>query len=347
MTINDHYFPRKVHGDPGSDGSGFGANASAPRCDSVMLIGFGGPTAPGAVRSFLDRVLQGRPVPRERYEEVVHHYELLGGRSPYNDLTTRQAVALRDGLRRDGIDLPVVVGMRNTPPLIDDALRELAANGARRTWGFILAAHRCEASWDRYQSDISEAQKRVGATAPEFEYASVWHSDPRFIDAVADRVRDAVERLALRDRECAELIFTAHSVPLAMAVRAPYVDQIRESAAMVAAAVGTSNWRIAYQSRSGSPREPWLEPDVNEVIRELGEAGGPAAVIVPIGFLCDHVEVLYDLDIEAAQIAREVGLTMVRAATVSDHPQFIEMIRSLARARLLHSPVAPPELRLR
>jgi ferrochelatase len=305
------------------------------RCDSVMLIGFGGPTAPLEVRPFLDCVLQGRPLPRERYEEVVHHYELLGGRSPYNDLTMRQARALREALRRDGFDVPVVVGMRNAPPFFDDALRELAAKGARRAFGFVLAAHRCEASWDRYQSDLNAARERIGASAPQIEYAQEWHNHPQFVSAAADRVRDALARLPSANRERAELIFTAHSIPIVMAARAPYVEQIRESAAMVAAAIGTSNWRIAYQSRSGSPRDPWLKPDIKDVIRGLG---GRAAAIVPIGFLCDHIEVLYDLDIEAAQVAREAGVTMVRTATVSDHPQFIQMMAALVRTRLVRPP---------
>jgi ferrochelatase len=305
------------------------------RCDSVMLIGFGGPTAPNEVRPFLDRVLQGRPVLRERYEDVVHHYELLGGRSPYNDLTMRQAATLREALRRDGFNVPVVIGMRNTPPLFDDALRELARKHARHAFGFVLAAHRCEASWDRYQSDLDAARERVGTSAPQIEFAPMWHNHPQFVNAAADRVRDAIARLAPSDRESAELIFTAHSISIVMAARAPYVEQIRESAAMVAAAVGASNWRIAYQSRSGSPRDPWLEPDIKDVVRGLG---GRAAVIVPIGFLCDHVEVLYDLDIEAVQVAREAGVTMVRAATVSDHPQFIQMMAALARARLVRPP---------
>jgi protoporphyrin/coproporphyrin ferrochelatase len=304
-----------------------------------MLIGFGGPTAPSEVRPFLDRVLQGRPVPRERYEEVVHHYELLGGRSPYNDLTMRQAHALRAALRRDEFDVPVVVGMRNAPPFIDNALRELAAKGARRAFGFVLAAHRCEASWDRYQNDINAARERISASLPQIEYAPRWHNHPLFIGAAADGVRDAIARLARSDRESAELIFTAHSIPVAMAARAPYVEQIRESTSMVAAAVGASNWRIAYQSRSGNPRDSWLEPDIKDVIRGLG---GRAVVIVPIGFLCDHVEVLYDLDIEAAQFARETGVTMMRAATVSDHPQFIEMMAALACARLVRVPTSTP-----
>jgi protoporphyrin/coproporphyrin ferrochelatase len=332
------------HGDLANsrrDGINLASNDRTPRCDSVMLIGFGGPTAPSEVRPFLDRVLQGRPVRRERYEEVVHHYELLGGRSPYNDLTMRQAVALREALRRDGFDVPVVVGMRNAPPFFDDALRELAAQGARRAFGFVLAAHRCEASWERYQSDLEAARERTGASAPQIEYAPQWHTHPRFVSAAADRVRDAIARLPAADRDRAELIFTAHSIPVAMAARAPYVEQIRESASLVAAAVGASTWRVAYQSRSGSPRDPWLEPDINDVIRELG---GGAAVIVPIGFLCDHVEVLYDLDIEAAQVAREAGVTMMRAATVSDHPQFIEMIAALARECLRRAPNSTPLL---
>jgi ferrochelatase len=311
--------------------------AGDPRCDAVMIVGFGGPTSSKEIRPFLDRVLQARPVSRERYEEIVHHYELLGGRSPYNDLTMRQAAALRERLRHDGIDVPVVIAMRNTAPFMDDALRELSALRVRRAFGFVLAAHRCEDSWKRYQSELKAAQERVGPAAPEVEYPGPWHNHPLFIAAAADRVRDALARLSTQDRERAELIFTAHSIPLAMAVRAPYVDQLKESAAMVAAAVGKSNWRIAYQSRSGSPLEPWLEPAINEALRGVG---GHVAVLVPIGFLCDHVEVLYDLDIEAAQIARAAGVTMVRSATVSDHPRFVEMMATFARAHLRQSPSA-------
>jgi ferrochelatase len=246
----------------------------------------------------------------------------------------RQAAALRERLRNDGIEVPVVVAMRNTAPFMDDALRELSALGVRRAFGFILAAHRCEASWERYQSDLDVARERVGDAAPEIDYPASWHSHPLFIAAAADRVRAAIALLPEPDREDAELIFTAHSIPLAMAARAPYVDQLKESAARVAAAVGKSNWQIAYQSRSGSPRDPWLEPDVNEVLRGLG---GHVVVIVPIGFLCDHVEVLYDLDIEAAQIASAAGVKMERAATVSDHPSFIELMATLARPDLIQS----------
>jgi protoporphyrin/coproporphyrin ferrochelatase len=300
------------------------ANAN---CDGVLLIGFGGPRASEEIRPFLDRVLKGRPLPPERYEQVVHHYEFMGGRSPYNDITMRQAAALSDMLRGAGCEVPVRVGMRNSPPYIEDALRELGAHGVRRAIGFILAGYRSEASWDRYQDNVAEARNRIGAAAPIVDYPAPWHGHPLFIEAVADRVRTAMARLG-ETAATAELIFTAHSIPLAMAADAPYVDQLNQSARLAVSALGCERWSLAFQSRSGSPREPWLEPDVGAALRQLA---GRAAVVMPLGFLCDHVEVLYDLDVEAAAIARACGVRMERAATVGDHPRFIEMIASIVR----------------
>jgi ferrochelatase len=299
------------------------------QCNGVLIIGFGGPTSSAEIRPFLDRVLKGRPVPPERYEEVVRHYERLGGRSPYNEITMGQAGALRELLYRQGVAVPVAVGFRNAPPYLDDALGELTQRGVRRALGFILAAYRCEASWDRYQSDVEDARRRLDA--PEVEYPAPWHDDPRFVEAIADRVRAAMARLAPDEREDAELVFTAHSIPAAMAELAPYVRQLRESAAMIADAIAHPRWQLAFQSRSGSPRERWLEPDIADALRTLS---GRAAVVMPLGFLCDHVEVLYDLDVEAARIAHEAGVRMERAATVGDHPHFIEMMASLARKHL-------------
>jgi len=299
----------------------FNAGAGA-----VMLIGFGGPNSADEIRPFLDRVLKGRPVPRERYEDVVHHYELIGGRSPYNELTTRQAAALRERLKRDGHDVPVMVGMRNAAPSFEDALRESMRMRVRRVAGFVLAAYRCEASWDRYIEEVEEVRERIGKGAPEVIYPRNWHDDRRYIAAVADRVREAFERLTPRERERAELLFTAHSIPVAMAANAPYVAQLEESSRLVAEAVAIKRWRVAYQSRSGSPREPWLGPAIGEVLRGIG---GPA-VVMPIGFLCDHVEVLYDLDIEARAIADAARVRMERAATVGDHPAFIALMAGLA-----------------
>ncbi len=305
--------------------------AAKTKCDAVLMIGFGGPTRPGEVRPFLDNVLRGRPIPRERYEEVVHHYDLLGGRSPYNDLTMRQAAALRIELEKKGARVPVAVGMRNWKPYIVDAMRALADSGARRVLGFIMAAHRSEASFERYQATVNDARAQLGEAAPEVVYPQPWHDHPLFIAAVASRAREALSRFEFPDRNRARLIFTAHSIPLAMAQAGPYVEQLTQSARMVAAELGIDTWQFAYQSRSGSPRDAWLEPDIKETMRSLD---AKAAIIVPIGFLCDHVEVLYDLDVEAAQIARDAGIRMERAPTVGDHPLFIEMMASIVAAHL-------------
>jgi protoporphyrin/coproporphyrin ferrochelatase len=292
-----------------------------------MLIGFGGPTAAAEVRPFLDRVLAGRPVPRERYEQVVRHYEELGGRSPYNEMTMRLATALQDKLRRMRMDAPVFAAFRNMPPFFEDTLRELRRRGISHALGFVLAAHRSEVSWDRYLDEIKSARERLGSDAPDIEYPPPWHDDPAFVEAVADCARAALQRLDID----AQLILTAHSIPMSMAGRTAYVEQLNESARLIAQLLGRTSWTLAFQSRSGSRREPWLEPDVKDVLRGLS---GAHVALVPFGFLCDHVEVLYDLDIEAAQVAREAGVTMVRAATVGQHPRFIEMIGQIAGRHL-------------
>jgi protoporphyrin/coproporphyrin ferrochelatase len=299
--------------------------------DAVLLIGFGGPKRREEIRPFLDNVLRGRPVPQERYEEVVHHYEVMGGRSPYNEHTMRQADALRARLRRDGIDIPVAVGMRNWDPYIIETMRGLAANRAQRILGFILAAHRCEASWERYQTAIDDARAKIGSDAPHVEYPQPWQTHPKFIEAVAERISEAFARLDQSEAKRTELIFTAHSIPVLMANASGYADQIRQSAAAVASRLGRDSYTLAFQSRSGAPRDPWLEPDISQVVRKLD---GRPALVMPIGFLCDHVEVLYDLDVEAAKTARACGVKMVRAGTVADHPAFIDMIASVVRQHM-------------
>ncbi len=247
----------------------------------------------------------------------------------------RQAAALRAELAREGAAIPVFVGMRNWDPYLADTMRAMAARGVRRAFGFIMAAYRSEASWERYQEDVREAREQAGATAPEFDYVGPWHDHPLFIRAVAARVSEAIERLNPAERPRAHLVFTAHSIPVAMAAASGYVDQLTDSARLVADALedkfGRKSWMIAFQSRSGNPREPWLEPDIGDAIRKLGPR---QAVVVPIGFLCDHVEVLYDLDVEVARIAREAGVRFERAPTVGDHPLFIQMMASVIRQYL-------------
>lgn len=305
------------------------------RYGAVVLIGFGGPASPAEIRPFLDRVTAGRPILRARYEEVVDHYEAIGGRSPFNEITERQAAALRGRLISAGIQIPVVLGMRNAPPWLEDTLRKLGQRGVRRALGFVLAAHRCEASWDRYLRGVDEARERIGGCAPVVGYTGEWHAHPLFIEAAADRVAGALARLEPGARDGAQLIFTAHSIPAAMAAASPYLEQLRESARLIAERLGRQAWTIAFQSRSGSPRDSWLEPGVCDVLRGLKQQ---AAVVAPIGFICDHVEVLYDLDVEAARVAREAGVTMERAATVGEHPRFIEMMAALIRERMSARP---------
>jgi ferrochelatase len=298
-----------------------------PSYDAVMLIGFGGPTAPAEIRPFLNNVLRGRPLSAARFEAVVHHYETIGGRSPYNDLTSAQAHAVAEMLARSGVALPVVVGMRNWSPYIQDALEQQKRAGARRILGFIMSAFQCEASWERYQKDVEQARSCVEG-APAIDYAPPWHDHPKFIKAIADRLEAALASLSDRERNSAELVFTAHSIPVAMAEKAPYVAQFSETARQVASAAGFDRWTLCYQSRSGAPCDLWLEPDIGEVIRDRP---GKVLVIVPAGFLCDHVEVLYDLDIEAAAVARAHQTRLVRARTVGDHPEFIAMMASVIR----------------
>ena len=259
---------------------------------------------------------------------MAHHYELIGGRSPFNELTRGQADALRRRLARDGAAIPVYVGLRNSRPFLDETLVELAADGRRRVLGIILSAFRTEASWGRYISGVEAAREAVAGRAPVVDYAETWSHRPLFIQAMAERVAATVERMPRASRD-APLVFTAHSIPRSMAEDSPYADQFRNASQRVAERLGRSNWSLAYQSRSGNPRDPWLEPDVNERIEQLAGAGENAVIVVPVGFVSDHVEVLYDLDVEARQRARGLGMHFYRAPAVNDHPLFIQMLADL------------------
>jgi len=299
--------------------------------DSVLLIAFGGPEKPEDIRPFLEIVTAGRGIPPERLEEVAHHYEVIGGRSPLNELTFLQASALRRLLARQGIAHPVYVGMRNWHPFFHETLAEMKAQGHRRALGIILSAFQTEASWQRYMVDVAVAFRKVGAGVPEVVYAPPWSDHERFIEAVADRVAEALGRVPPEQRATTPLIFTAHSVPTAMADGSPYVQQFWASSHAVAGRLRHPRWSVAYQSRSGPPGDPWLEPEVGDVLRGLAQVGVRDVVVAPIGFVCDHVEVLYDLDVEARQVAEGRGMRFHRAAAVNDHPAFIEMLADLVK----------------
>ena len=290
--------------------------------DAVLLLAFGGPTRPDEIRPFLDNVTRGRRIPPERLESVVHHYERIGGRSPMNELTFRQADALRRALPA----LPVYVGMRNWSPYVADTVAEMTMAGVRRAVGVILSPHANEASRERYYELVAEARATAGPRAPEVVYPPTWHTHPKFVEAIADELRRALGAVPADRRTDARVLFTAHSVPVATASTSPYEREFLETARAVAAAAGVAQWQLVYQSRSGNPRDPWLEPDVNDALRAAAAAGVREVVVAPIGFVCDHVEVLYDLDVEARATARTLGLGFRRASTVNDHPLFIRML---------------------
>jgi ferrochelatase len=293
---------------------------------AVLLIAFGGPTSPEEIRPFLSRVTKGSRIPPERLESVVHHYEAVGGKSPLNEITFRQAEALQQVLNESGHALPVYVGMRNSQPFFRDTLKKMFDDGIRSSLGFILSSHQSEASWERYQDNVAAARAEIGEQAPSVDYCAGWHNHPRLIQFWTENIEASFAKLASEQRQSTPLIFTAHSLPVAMAARSPYVQQLEETARLIAGELDHDRWSLAYQSRSGGPSDPWLEPDIGAAIRKVASEGLNEVVVAPIGFVCDHVEVLYDLDIEASKLAEDLNVRFIRASCPNDHPTFVQMI---------------------
>ena len=304
--------------------------------DAVLMISFGGPQGLNDIRPFLQNVVRGRRISPDRLEEVAHHYELFGGVSPLTALTFRQAEGLRARLEAAGRPLPVHVGMRNWHPFLEETLAEMSRAGVRRAVGLIAAAHRSYSSCLQYRENVDAARaslRQQGLRDVEVTYVADWHTHDGFVDANVSRITEAFDRLPATLRDRAELIFTAHSIPVSMSDRYPYRHQFEETARLVAARVNAAreptawvDYATVYQSRSGRPEDPWLGPDVCEYLRGMPGRRVGAAVISPIGFLIDHIEVLYDLDTEAAAVASEIGLSLSRAETVGDHPLFLDML---------------------
>jgi len=302
--------------------------------DAVLLIAFGGPTCPEEINPFLARVTQGIPIPPERLEEVARHYEAVGGKSPLNEITLRQAAALQQRLNDGHNRLPVYIGMRNSDPFFADTLRQMSNDAIKRALGFILSSHRTEASWERYQKNIADARAELGNDAPEIDYCEGWYDHPLFIQCWAELIAEASAAIASGRRNSTPLIFTAHSLPAAMAARSHYVDEVQTTARLIANSLNRDRWSLAYQSRSGSPSDPWLEPDIGKMIRDSAVRGVTDVVVAPMGFVCDHVEVLYDLDIEAKRLATELGVNFIRASCPNDHPTFIRMMADVIEKRI-------------
>jgi ferrochelatase len=306
--------------------------------DALLVLSFGGPEGEDDVMPFLENVTRGRNTPRERLEEVAEHYYHFSGVSPINAQNRALIAALETELTRHGIDLPIYFGNRNWHPFVTDTLRQMRDDGVRDALVFVTSTFSSYSGCRQYREDVIRALEAIGEDAIRFDKLRVFYNHPGFIEPMAELVRDALAKLPAARRPGAEIVFTAHSIPLGMARGCAYEAQLREACRLVADAAGTPNFRLAYQSRSGSPRVPWLEPDILDVLDELHAAGKNDVVIAPIGFISDHMEVLFDLDEEAAGRAAGLGMTMARAATVGTHPVFVAMIRELIVERLTAHP---------
>ncbi|MFF3671973.1 ferrochelatase [Microtetraspora malaysiensis] len=299
----------------------------APRYDALLVVSFGGPEKPEDVMPFLEHVVRGRGVPRERLLEVEAHYQRFGGVSPINQ-QCRDLIAALD------VDVPVYWGNRNWHPFLEDTVRQMADDGVRRAAAFVTSAYRSYSSCRQYIEDIERATAAVPG-APEIVKLRHFFDHPGFVAAMTDHTRAALERLPEELRDRARLVFTAHSIPISMAETAgaaggAYEAGLRRTASLVAAEVAADRpWDLVWQSRSGPPQIPWLEPDVCDHLEELHAAGTEAVVLVPIGFVSDHMEVVYDLDVEATALAERLGLPLARAATAGTHPRFVRMISEL------------------
>jgi ferrochelatase len=306
--------------------------------DALLVVSFGGPEGMDDVIPFLENVLRGRNVPRERMLSVAHHYEMFGGVSPINQQNRDLIAALKEELDTHGPQLPIYWGNRNWHPLLPDTLKQMADDGVRNALAFVTSAYTSYSSCRQYRENIADAQEKAGPGAPHVDKLRAFYNHPLFIEANVDHIREAWSQLDSHDRTQAQLVFTAHSIPESMAAHCDYAAQLHEAGGLIASALRIENWHLVYQSRSGSPSQPWLGPDINDHLRELHKKNTSAVVVAPIGFVSDHMEIVYDLDFEAQNLAQQLGMRMVRAATAGTHPSFIKMIRELIVERMDNEP---------
>jgi protoporphyrin/coproporphyrin ferrochelatase len=302
--------------------------------DALLVVSFGGPEGMDEVMPFLKTVLQGRNIPEDRLAVVAHHYELFGGVSPLNGQNRALIAALRTELEKSGPNLPIYWGNRNWTPFLAETLQQMKLDGIKRALAFFTSAYSSYSGCRQYREDIQKAQAAVGTGAPEVDKLRVFYNHPRFIEPTVENVKRAWEQIPEERRATARVAFTAHSIPKAMAAGCSYENQLREVCQLVAENLNLQNWSLVYQSRSGPPSQPWLEPDILPHLSDLKAGGITDVVVAPVGFISDHMEVLYDLDTEARQHCETIGLNMIRAATVGTHPSFIRMIRELILERM-------------
>jgi protoporphyrin/coproporphyrin ferrochelatase len=307
---------------------------SLPPFDSFLLLSFGGPEGPDDVMPFLENVLRGKNVPRERMIEVAEHYEHFGGISPINEQNRKLLSSIEAEFVNQGIKLPVYWGNRNWHPMLDDTLTQMRDDGRKRALAFFTSMFSCYSGCRQYRENIEAAQAKVGPDAPIIQKVRMGFNHPGFIHCVADGVKAAIGQLGITADQ-ATVMFTAHSIPMSMADHCDYKKQLLEACHLVAQTIGVNNWELAFQSRSGPPQQPWLDPDICDVIEERhAENKLTSVVIAPIGFVSDHMEVMYDLDEEAAVLCKQKGIEMSRAATPGDANTFVKMIAELVKERL-------------
>lgn len=306
--------------------------------DAILIVSFGGPEGPDDVLPFLENVLRGRNVPRERILQVAQHYDLFGGVSPINGQNRDLIAVLKQELKTNGPLLPIYWGNRNWHPMLSDTMRQMANDGIKSALAFVTSAYSSYSSCRQYREDIARAQEAVGVEAPKIDKIRAFFNHPGFIEANSDNVKAALNEIPEARRSGTHIAFTAHSIPRAMADNCAYEAQLQETSGLVAQAAGHEHWRLVYQSRSGPPTQPWLVPDILDHLKELKNNGATDVVIAPIGFVSDHMEIVYDLDTEARDLAEQLGLNMVRARTAGTHPVFVSMIRELILERTIASP---------
>ena len=302
--------------------------------EALIVISFGGPNCNDDVIPFLENVLRGKPVPRSRMLEVAEHYYHFGGKSPINEQNLALIDALKGELARREIDLPIYFGNRNWAPYIPDALRQMRDNGVKKALAFFTSGFSSYSSCRQYRENVAKAQEEIGAGAPRIDLLRKFYNHPGFIEALTELAKEKLASLSEAGRASNKLLFVAHSIPQSMADHSRYEEQLREASRLVAQALDTPDWELVFQSRSGPPTQPWLEPDICDRIERLPSEGYRAVTVIPVGFVSDHMEILFDLDTEAVEKAEEVGLEMARVPTVGVHPKFIAMIGELIAERL-------------
>lgn len=302
--------------------------------DALIVVSFGGPNGPDDVLPFLENVVRGKPVPRERLLEVAEHYQHFGGKSPINEQNLALIEALKVELDKNGPQLPIYFGNRNWHPYLSETLAQMRDDGVKRALAFFTSGFSCYSGCRQYRENIAEAQKEVGTGAPEVDLLRKFYNHPGFIEAMSDLAKGKIQELSEQAKSKNKILFTAHSIPQSMADHSRYELQLQEASRLVAESAELTDWELVYQSRSGPPTQPWLEPDVCDRIEELKDEAYRAVTIIPVGFISDHLEVLFDLDTEAKDKAAECGLEMVRVPTVGTHPKFVAMIGELIRERI-------------